>query len=255
MPRRARPWIGALLAVGIWELVAATRAAGPQFLASVPSVARTIASSGGELGRALGGTLQVWAIALCISFVAAVVLGVVVAALPVLDHLSEWLVRSSRSIPALALIPITILLFGLTTTMEAVLVIAAAFWPIFVNTVYGVRRYRIEYREKALALKLKRWRFYRKIVVPASAPMIASGTRAAIGLSLAATIAVELVVGYGGLGGLVLNGQQDGNTPLIYAGVLIGGVAGWLVNVLFAAAQRRLLHWAYRQQPATAGGA
>ncbi|MDA8034267.1 MAG: ABC transporter permease subunit [Actinomycetota bacterium] len=251
VPRRARPWVGALVAIGIWELVAVTNAAGPQFLASVPAVARVAGDSPGELLRALGGTLQVWAIALAISFVGAVVLGIVVASLPLLDQLGEWVVRSSRSVPALALIPVTILLFGLTTTMEAILVVAAAFWPIFVNTAYAVRRYRVEHREKARALQLRRWSFYRRIVVPASAPMIASGTRAAIGLSMAATIAVELVVGYGGLGGLVLTAEQAGNTPLIYAGVLLGGLAGWLVNRLFVAGQQRLLAWAYRPGVAT----
>jgi ABC-type nitrate/sulfonate/bicarbonate transport system permease component len=244
--RRARPVLGALGAIGIWEAVAASHAAGPQFLASVPAVAQVFGHSFGALARALGETLEVWAIALSISFVAAVSAGIVVGAAPFLDELSEWLVRSTRSIPALALIPITVLLFGLTTTMEAILVVAAAFWPIFVNTLYAIRRNRVEHREKALALKLRRLRYYRKIVVPASAPMIASGTRAAMGLSMAATIAVELVVGYGGLGGLVLNGQQVGNTPLIYAGVLVGGAAGWLANVAFAAGQRRLLAWAYR---------
>jgi ABC-type proline/glycine betaine transport system permease subunit len=106
--------------------------------------------------------------------------------------------------------------------------VAAAFWPVFVNVVYGVRRNRVEYREKAQALKMNRWRFYRQVVVPASAPMIASGTRAAIGLPMAATIAVELVVGYGG--GLVLNAEQTNDTPLIYAGVIVGGADGWLAG-------------------------
>ena len=99
VPRRARPWVGALVAIGIWELVAVTNAAGPQFLASVPAVARVAGASPGELLAALGGTLQVWAIALAISFVGAVVLGIVVASLPLLDQLGEWVVRSSRSVP------------------------------------------------------------------------------------------------------------------------------------------------------------
>jgi len=257
--RRVRSLTGALAAVGVWELLAAAHTPGPRFLASVPSVATSLGHSAGALARALGGTLETWAIALAIAFAAALMLGVIVGAVPAVDHLSEWIVRSTRSIPALALIPIAILLLGLTTTMEAALVVAAAFWPIFVNVVYGVRRNRVEYREKALALNMSRWRFYYKIVVPASAPMIASGTRAAIGLSMAATIAVELVVGYGGLGGLVLNAEQTSNTPLIYAGVVVGGAAGWAVNLLFTVGQRRRLRWAYRgtAEPggAAAGGA
>lgn len=242
-----------LAAIGVWEILAASGTPGPRYLASVPAVAAALGRSPGALARALGGTLQTWAIAIAISFSAAVILGVIIAAVPTLDQLAEWVVRSTRSIPALALIPIAILLFGLTTTMEAVLVVAAAFWPIFVNVVYGVRRNRVEYRDKAQALKMKRWRYYRQVVVPASAPMIASGTRAAISLAMAATIAVELVVGYGGLGGLVLNAQQTNDTPLIYAGVVVGGAAGWLLNLLFTYGQRRSLRWAYRG--ATAMGA
>lgn len=252
---RARPLIGVLIAIGVWEILATAGAPGPQYLASVSAVAASLGHSPGALASALGGTFQTWAIAMAISFCAAVILGVIVAAVPTLDQLSEWVVRSTRSIPAVALIPIAILLFGLTTTMEALLVVAAAFWPIFVNVVYGVRRNRVEYREKARALKMNRWRFYRQVVVPASAPMIASGTRAAIGLSMAATIAVELVVGYGGLGGLVLNAEQTNDTPLIYAGVVVGGAAGWLLNLLFSYGQRRSLRWAYRGTAALGGAA
>jgi NitT/TauT family transport system permease protein len=245
--------VGVAVAVGPWEVLALADAPGPQFLASVPAVARALGDSAGALGRALLGTLGVWATAVGISFVGAAVLGVVVAAVPLLDGLSEWIVRSTRSIPALALIPIAILVLGLTQTMEAVLVVAAAFWPIFVNVVYGVRRYRVEHREMAAALKLPRRRFYGRIVLPATAPMASSGLRAAIGLAMAATVAVELVVGYGGLGGLVLNAEQSSNTPLIYAGVLVGGAAGWLLNLLFVGGQRRLLPWAYRSGPQGSG--
>lgn len=252
---RVRPLIGVLAAIGVWEILASAGVPGPRYLASVSAVAASLGHSSGALARALGGTLETWAIAIVIAFSAAVILGVIVAAVPTLHQLAEWVVRSTRSIPALALIPIAILLFGLTTTMEAVLVVAAAFWPIFVNVVYGVRRNRVEYREKAQALKMRRWRYYRQVVVPASAPMIASGTRAAIGLSMAATIGVELVVGYGGLGGLVLNAQQTNDTPLIYAGVVVGGVAGWLLNLLFAYGQQRSLRWAYRGASALGGGA
>lgn len=255
--RRLRALIGIAVAIGIWEAFAAAGVPGPRFLASVPQVARSLGGSAGQLARALGGTLETWALALVIAFAAAVILGVVIAAVPLLDQLTEWIVRSTRSIPALALIPIAILIFGLTNTMEAILVVAAAFWPIFVNVVYGVRKNQAEYREKAQALKMSRPLFYRKIVLPASAPMIASGTRVAIGLSMSATIAVELVVGYGGLGGLVLNAQQASDTPLIYAGVVVGGAAGWLLNLVFTAGQRRSLRWAYRAMggPGLAGGA
>jgi ABC-type nitrate/sulfonate/bicarbonate transport system permease component len=255
--QRIRALIGVAVAIGIWEIFAAAGVPGRQFLASVPDVATALGRSAGRLARALGGTLETWAIAVVIAVAAAFVLGVLVAAVPLLDDLSEWVIRSSRSIPALALIPIAILLFGLTTTMEAILVVAAGFWPVFVNTVYAVRANRVEYREKARALKMTRVRFYRKVVIPASLPMVASGTRVSISLCMAATIAVELVIGYGGLGGLVLNAQQDSDTALIYAGVVVGGAAGWLLNLLFTAGQRRTLRWAYRAQAGAgpAGGA
>jgi ABC-type nitrate/sulfonate/bicarbonate transport system permease component len=55
----------------------------------------------------------------------------------------------------------------------------------------------------------------------------------------------------------VLNGQQTNDTPLIYAGVIVGGAAGWLLNLIFTAGQRRSLRWAYRASAGAdaAGGA
>jgi ABC-type nitrate/sulfonate/bicarbonate transport system permease component len=237
---------GVAIVIGIWELVAVIGHVGSDFLPTVPSVATALVHSRGSLLSGLGGTLAIWGIGLAIATVAGVVLGMAVGALAPLAALTDWCVRGLRVLPSLALIPVAILVLGVTYRMQVALVAAAAFWPIFVNAEYAVRQIDRAYLESARALNLSPLRLCRSVVLPASLPLISSSVRTAIGLAMAIVISVELVVGEGGLGGLVLTAQQNLNTPLMYAGIVVGGTAGWLLNLAYDACERRYLHWNFR---------
>jgi ABC-type nitrate/sulfonate/bicarbonate transport system permease component len=243
---------GVGIAVLLWEAVTATQIVGPDYLASPLDVATAIVTSAVPLLAALLGTLKTWALGLAVATLGGTVLGVASAATPVIDGTTEWLVRSLRSVPSLAFIPIAILFLGVTDQMQAGLVAVAAFWPVFINAQHATRQIKSAYVETARTLHLPRATFHRRITLPAVLPMISSGVRTSIGLGMAATISVELVIGYGGLGGYVLNAQQSSNIPLAYAGVVVGGIAGWLLNLLFSAFEHRWLHWNYRSASAEA---
>lgn len=239
-----------VVAILLWEAVTATRLVGPDYLSSPTDVAAALATSIVPLLAALLGTLQTWALGLGVATLGGAILGIASATNPVVDGTTDWLVRSLRSVPSLAFIPVAILLLGVTNQMQAALVAVAAFWPVFVNAQHAARQIKATHVETARSLNLGRATFYRRITLPAVLPMISSGVRTSIGLAMAATISVELVIGYGGLGGYVLEAQQSTNTPLAYAGVVLGGCTGWLLNLLFTAFERRWLHWNYRVEDA-----
>lgn len=246
----ARSVGGVLVALGIWELVSVSGLVTNEALASVSATASAIGAHAGALASAAGGTLKAWAVGVAIAIVAGVGLGSLVGRSRVAEASTEVLVRMMRPLPSLALIPVAILIAGLGLTMTAGLVTFTSFWPIFINTRYGVGQVDNLFIDTGRTLGLGRTRLFRQVILPAAAPLIASGIQIAISLALVVTVSVELVGGTGGLGSFVLQAQQGNAVPTMWAGIIVGGVIGWALNVGYAALIRRVLPWSNRLETA-----
>ena len=246
--RAERQFGGVAVAVGVWELVSASGAVTNQALASVNDTAAAIWTHAGSLLRAAGATLEAWGVGLAIAITAGIVLGTVVGRSRIAEASTEILVRMMRPLPSLALIPIAILAFGLGLKMTAGLVAFTSFWPIFINTRYGVRQVDNLFIETGRALDLRGASLLARVILPCAAPLIASGIQVAFGLALVVTVSVELVGGTGGIGSFVLQAQQANAVPLMYAGIVAGGTLGWLLNIASTAISTRLLPWADRRE-------
>jgi ABC-type nitrate/sulfonate/bicarbonate transport system permease component len=243
----ARSLAGVAIAVIIWQVVSATGAVGDQALASASSTAQAIVSNAGALASAAVGTLEAWAGGIATAIIAGVVLGTVVGRSRLAEASTEVLVRMMRPLPSLALIPVAILVAGLGLKMTAGLVAFTSFWPVFINARYGVRQVDNLVVDTARTLGFRGPGLVCRIILPAAAPLIASGIQVAISLALVVTVSVELVGGTGGIGSFVLQAQQSSAVPAVYAGIVVGGFIGWVLNIGYGAAVRRLLPWRDRR--------
>jgi NitT/TauT family transport system permease protein len=241
--RRVRGAVGVLVALAGWAAVTQAGLVSPTDLPTVPAVAGALGESWPALAASLGTTLTALFVGLAVASVAGLVLGVLVGLSRWADAATDLLVRMMRPLPSLALIPIAILLAGLGLAMTAGLVSFAAFWPVFINTRYAAHSIDPRYRDTARSLGMGRWELVWRVVLPSVAPSVATGIRIAAGVAIVVTISVELVAGTGGLGGFVLSAEQGGATAQLYAGLVVGGVVGWLLNVALLALTRRLLPW------------
>lgn len=248
-----RPWRsvgrrvgGIAIAIAIWEIVSVSGVVTNQALAGVGDTASAVGAHAGALLAAAGGTLEAWAVGVAIAIVAGIAFGSLVGRSRVAEALTEGLVRMMRPLPSLALIPIAILVAGLGLRMTAGLVAFTSFWPIFINTRYGVRQVDNVFLDTGRALGLRGPRLLLKVIMPAAAPLIASGVQVGISLALVVTVSVELVGGTGGLGTFVLQAQQGNAVPTMYAGIIVGGFLGWALNVGYASLVRRTLPWSNR---------
>ena len=248
MGRYLRMVGGVAIAIGVWEVASITNVISSTALASVNATVAAIGAHAGALSSAAGQTLEAWAVGLMVATVAGVLLGTLVGRSRVADALTETLVRMMRPLPSLALIPIAILIAGLGLKMTAGLVAFTSFWPIFINTRYGVDQVESLLIETATTLGMRRVTLVRKVVLPAAAPLIASGFQVAVSLALSVTVAVELVGGTGGIGSYVLAAQQANAVANMYAGIVVGGIVGWMLNTVFAVLFRQLLPWAHRRE-------
>ncbi|NNN20008.1 MAG: ABC transporter permease [Acidimicrobiaceae bacterium] len=238
-----RPLGGVIVALLLWEVVSVTGIVNKTALPTPPATLIAIVRNLGGLGSAVLGTLEAWALGIVIASVTGIAVGTLVGRSRIADAATETLVRMMRPLPSLALIPIAILVAGLGLKMTSGLVSFAAFWPIFINTRSGVRQVDNRFLDSANALGLRGFELIRRVVIPASAPMIASGIQVAISLALVVTVSVELVGGTGGLGQFVLLAQQGNATSTMFAGVIIGGTLGWALNTAYLAVINRIMPW------------
>lgn len=188
-----------------------------------------------------------WAIGLVIALCLGVALGMVVGRFRAAADATEMIVRMMRPLPSLAFIPIAILLAGLGIKMTAGLVAFAAFWPIFINTRYGASQIDRRVMDAARMLRLGRTALTLRVLMPATAPAILAGIQVAISLALVAAVSVELVSGSGGIGQYVLNAEQGGAISNMYAGIVVGGIIGWALNLGFVVTTKRAFPWRYQK--------
>jgi ABC-type nitrate/sulfonate/bicarbonate transport system permease component len=148
-----------------------------------------------------------------------------------------------RSIPAPALISIMILLLGFGNTMKVAAIAFASFFPILLNTIDGVRGVEPQQLEMARAYKLSQWHQIRSIVLPAATPQIFAGLRVSLAVALLVMAFSEMFAGTNGLGFFILFSQETYRIPDMWSGIVMLGIVGYTVNVLFLLVERRALRW------------
>ncbi|HXM55937.1 MAG TPA: ABC transporter permease subunit [Candidatus Dormibacteraeota bacterium] len=198
---------------------------------------------GPALWLAAGQTLEGWAIGLGLALALGVPAGLAIGASSVVHRLLRALVEFLRPIPSVALIPLAVLVYGTGLATTVFLVAFAAFWPILVQTVYGVQEIDPVARDTARAFRLRRRDRLWLVTIRRTLPAIATGLRISSSIALILAVTAELIVGAPGLGSAANAAQAGGNQPLTYALVLVTGTLGLLLNALWRGLERRALRW------------
>ncbi len=233
--------IGVLLvAAGLWEVFVQAQVGDLQFLPAPTEIAVAAwqALRDGELaGRILhtvGVTMVDWVIA-----------GIVGIGLGLALGLSDKAYRYSmtsfevmRAIPPITFAPVALLIFGFSIRMELMLVIFGGVWPVLVNTIGGVHSVPTELRDVSATLRLSQWATLRKIVLPSALPAVVVGLRLALSLCLVLAIVAEIVGNPEGIGDGLIRARQALQPALMFVYVIVAGLLGVVLNVLFRAAVR-----------------
>ncbi|MQA10400.1 MAG: ABC transporter permease subunit [Pseudonocardiaceae bacterium] len=199
-----------------------------------------------EIGRTLGG----WALGIGIATLCAIPLGVLLGASRIAYRLAKAVIEFFRPVPSVALIPLAVLVYGTGLEMKVFLITFATFWPILLQTIYGVQDVDPVARDTARSYGLPPLARFTQITLPSAAPYIATGLRIASAIALVLAVTAELVVGAPGLGQAIVVAQSNANPTRMYALIIVAGLLGWALNSGFQAVERRLLRWhpAQRQE-------
>jgi len=183
--------------------------------------------------------IQGWLLASAVAIFLGVLIGVWPAARRALEPLLEFI----RPLPASAIIPVAVALFGLTPHMILGVVTFGSLWPTLLATVHGVSTVEPRLEEVARALGMSRLSFIWKIGLPNAVPDILSGMRLSLTFSFILAIVTEMLAGENGLGTAILLAGRLFRSPDIFAGLLVLALIGLVSNSMLQAVERRLLRW------------
>jgi sulfonate transport system permease protein len=235
----------ALAVLLVWQYCVDQRILSPIFVASPTSIgaALTNLATSGELWNALGPTLA----RMLGGWTAAAMLGIALGAIVGLStRLALYLgptLEFCRQLPAAVVIPPAILLLGLSEQMMVCVIAFGATWPILLATVHGFGSIDHRLREVALVMEMTTPAYVRKVALPAATPEILAGVRISLAVALILTVVVEMQAGLPGMGRLILLAQRGYRAPDLYAGIIVLGAFGVLLNLLAARGEQYVMRW------------
>jgi sulfonate transport system permease protein len=243
--QRLLPWLFPIGLILIWQIASTVGLLESRILPAPSAVIAAFwtLSLSGELwthvqistGRALTGLLVGGGLGL--------LLGLLNGSSKLASTLLDTTLQMIRNIPALALIPLVILWFGIDESAKLFLVAIGVFFPIYINTYHGIRSVDPQLIEMGKSYGLTRWQLYKNIILPAAMPSILVGLRFSLGLVWVLLIVAETISAQAGIGYMTMNAREFLQTDVVLVGILLYALLGKFADVLAVILERYLLRW------------
>ena len=156
----------------------------------------------------------------------------------------EFVVDFFRSTPSSALIPLFMLIFGITDINKIAIASFGAMLIVLFNSAYGVMNAKKTRVMAAQIMGVSKWHVFKDVMLMESLAQTFVGLRSAVSMALVIVIVAEMFIGStDGLGQRVINAQMIFNMPEMYATIFAAGVLGYVLNLIFILIERRFVHW------------
>ena len=243
--RTFAPWALPAVLLILWEIAARTGLVTARLMPAPSTIAvagwtalldgtliyhTLISTKRALIGLAIGGGL---------GFVAGIVNGLWKPAETLLDSTLQMV----RNVPHLALIPLVILWFGIDETAKIFLVSFGVFFPIYINTLHGVRTVDPQIIEMAKIYGLDRKALISRIILPGALPSILVGLRYALGFMWLTLIVAETISAKDGIGYMTMNAREFFLTDVVLLGIIIYALLGKFADSLTRLIESRVLSW------------
>lgn len=238
------PAVALVVLLALWELFVAIQGEkatlpSPLQMASDPDIRKLIFNpfyDEGDINKGLGlqllASLSRVAFGYTISAVVGIALGMVIGVSSLMHRALDPIFQLLRTIPPLAWLPLSLAAIQKNEPAAIFVIFITAVWPILINTAVGVRQIPQDYNNVAKVLKLSRFKYFTKIVFPATVPYIFTGLRIGIGLSWLAIIAAEMLVGGVGIGFFIWDAYNSNKIGDIIIALVYIGLVGLLLDRL-----------------------
>jgi sulfonate transport system permease protein len=246
---RALPFMGPVLLFLVWDLVVRFGLVKAILLPPPIDTVSALLSglAGGPLLTDFGVTLWRTVQAFLIAASVGVPLGIVLGSNEKGYRSVEFLIDFFRSTPSSALIPLFMMIFGISDINKIAIAAFGAFLIVIFNSAYGVMNARKQRVMAAKVMGASRWQVFKDVLVWESLQPTFVGLRSAVSMALVIVIVAEMFIGAdNGLGNRIINAQQVMRVKDMYAAILSAGVMGYALNVFFLIAEKRIVHWSGR---------
>jgi ABC-type nitrate/sulfonate/bicarbonate transport system permease component len=182
-----------------------------------------------------------------IGYAAALVLGVglgmLIGSSRTLRALVEPLLEFLRAVPPPVLVPILVLVAGIGNTMKILVIVSGCLWPVLLNTVEGVRAVDEVLADTCRTYRIRGRLRWWHLVLRSASPQIVTGARQALSVGIILMVISEMFAASSGLGYTVIQFKDGFQIPQMWSGVILLGLLGVLLSVLFRLAEHRVLGW------------
>ena len=173
----------------------------------------------------------------------AIPLGLMIGRIPLLRAMLDPTLSLLRPIPVTAWLPLSMIFFGLGPKSAIFLVFLGAFYPILLNTIFGVKSVDARLFEAAEMLGCSGSQLFRAVVLPAALPSIFNGLRLGAGFAWILIVVGEMTGVPEGLGAVIMDGRTLSRTDLVITGMIIIGITGFLSDRILVMLSNYFLRW------------
>jgi ABC-type nitrate/sulfonate/bicarbonate transport system permease component len=246
------PVLSVVAALALWELISRTGVIAERDLPAMSTCVRTLwhLLQTGAFWHALLLTVRGWALGLGVAAVLAIPIGIVLGSSDLAGRAFRVPIEFLRPIPSAALIPLLFLTLGTNLKSEMFLAAFGAFWPLLVQTMYGVRDVDPVALDTARSFGLGKVERLYRVTLPSTVPYIATGLRISSTVALILAFTAELFMGIPGLGQAMNVANAFGLENELYALALATGFLGVAIHLASTAVERRALRWHPSQRQA-----
>jgi sulfonate transport system permease protein len=243
--RRLLPWVVPVAILLLWQAASWSGVLADQIMPAPTAVGAAFwrVTRSGELLRDI--EISTWRA--FVGFAIGGGIGFVFGMLNGLSGLSEKLTDSTlqmvRNIPHLALIPLVILWFGIGEEAKLFLVALGVFFPIYVNTLHGVRSVDRQLLEMGRAYGMPEWGIFWRVVFPGALPAIFVGLRYGLGIMWLTLIVAETISASSGIGFMAMNAREFMMVDVVVVSILIYAALGKLADSIARLLERTCLAW------------
>lgn len=233
MRRRLRRLSGLVLALLAWEGVRASGVIAEEFIPDLATIGESLRKFvvsqifWNQLSTTVGHTLLGLAIASGIGFALAVLAGRYARVRRMLAPMSDFL----RAIPPPALIPLCIFVVGISPSLYLIVIAFGCIWPLYINASNALAAPEPVQVHTARSLGLSDWQTMWFVRIPAALPEIMTGVRLSASIALLSAVAIEMLLGSGGLGALIFNAGFSLLWGDMYALMIVIGILGVLLDM------------------------
>jgi sulfonate transport system permease protein len=229
----------------LWSVSARSGWLPPQILPSPGEVGAALLDLArtGDLARNTGISLLRVVEGFAAGSFLGLLLGIAMGLSPKTEDYVKPLFTAFAQVPTLGWIPFLMLLVGIGEPLKVLVIAKAAFVPVTLNTLAGIRAVPPIYVEVGALFRFSRWQLLQKVVLPAAVPPIFTGLRYGLTHAWNALVAVELLASAEGLGYLLVWGRQMFWLDTMMGAMLIIGIVGFALDRIMARLEARLQRW------------